>query len=200
MRSGRRPFVIHHCTYEGTEIVRRETRPIDSLGSIPLGSSESCPHTFAGGATACSHDLPLLWLSLSHWLHMRVNSSAHDLTSSKGHTYRGYDTYDQAPLRTVLPSDDRHKWNANGASCSRAVAVYVATFTTSVLCKEGHVSYACIRNPRLARLRYSIVADKCRCHAASCHAAHRLCAVSTTFVRVSDGDDNVHSTVVMVTS
>jgi len=27
-------FVIHHCTYEGTEIVRRETRPIDSLGSI----------------------------------------------------------------------------------------------------------------------------------------------------------------------
>ena len=76
-------FVIHHCTYEGTEIVRRETRPIDSLGSIPLGSSESCPHTFAGGSTACSHDLPLLWLSLSHWLDMRVNSSAHDLTSSK---------------------------------------------------------------------------------------------------------------------
>ena len=72
----------------------------------------------------------------------------------QGHTYRGYDTYDQAPLRTVLPSDDRHKWNANGASCSRAVAVYVATFTTSVLCKEGHVSYACIRNPRLVEIQF----------------------------------------------
>ena len=52
-----------------------------------------------------------------------------------------------------------HKWNANGASCSRAVAVYVATFSTSVLCKEGHVSYACIRNPRLVEIlsRTSVV-------------------------------------------
>ena len=107
-------FVIHHCTYEGTEIVRRETRPIDSLGSIPLGSSESCPHTFAGGALACSHDLPLLWLSLTHWLDMRVNSSAHDLTSSKV-TYRGYDTYDQVPLRIVLPLDDRQQLTYTGS-------------------------------------------------------------------------------------
>ena len=157
-------FVIHHCTYEGTEIVRRETRPIDSLGSI-LKVRQNRVHILCRRfyrMFSRSTALVVEPISLVTYAGQFFGARSYIV---QGHTYRGCDTYDlSAPTnpccRQTIDSSSRtqgvnkHKWNANGASCSRAVAVYVATFTTSMLCKEGHVSYACIRNPRLVEIQY----------------------------------------------